>query len=197
MPPQQNQVPPAPPVPPSPQPAGAGFSVDSLQKNQKFMVTLKTFAIYGTIVYVVNAVVSMLVSSFHFSQYYNPFSIGALIFVIIAGVIGFAIGAAIFYFLYDPIHNWVKRTPFLSKYIHDMFTLMWKPYLVIIIISAAFGLLGMLGLGALAVSVAGGYGAASFGGLFIGWLISFVVQIAVYYWYAKTVSAKLTPYYPW
>jgi uncharacterized membrane protein len=118
---------------------------------------------------------------------------------IIVGVIGFCIGAVIFYFIYEPLHNWVKRTPFLSKYIHDMFTLMWKPYLVGIVISAIFALIAMFGVGAAAVAVAGayGYGAVGLGGLFIGWAISFVVQIAVYYWYAKTVSAKLTPYYPW
>ena len=52
MPPQNNQVP---PVPPSPQPTGSGFSVDSLQKNDKFMTTIKTFAIYGAVMYVVNA----------------------------------------------------------------------------------------------------------------------------------------------
>lgn len=161
------------------------------------METIKTFAIYGTIVYVISAVVGMIISSLHFSTYYSAFNVMALIMAIIVGLIAYAIAGAVFYFLYDPIHNWVKRTPFLSKYIHDMFTLFWKPYLVIIIISAAFGLLGMLGLGAVAVGVAGGYGAASFGSLFIGWVISFVVQIAVYYWYAKTVSAKLTPFYPW
>jgi hypothetical protein len=195
MPPQNNsQVPPA---SPSPQPSNSGFSVDSLQKNPKFMETIKTFAIYGTIVYVISAVVGMIISSLHFSTYYSAFNVMALIMAIIVGLIAYAIAGAVFYFLYDPIHNWVKRTPFLSKYIHDMFTLFWKPYLVIIIISAAFGLLGMLGLGAVAVGVAGGYGAASFGSLFIGWVISFVVQIAVYYWYAKTVSAKLTPFYPW
>jgi len=195
MPPQNNgQVPPRPPYSQSP---GTGFNVDSLQKNQKFMETIKTFAIYGSIVYLVNAIVSMVISAFSWSAYYSAFNIGALFVALIVGIIGSAIGGAIFYFLYDPIHNWVKRSGFLSRYIHDMFTLFWKPFLVGTIISAAFGLLGMLGLGAAVVGITGGYGAASFGGLFIGWIIAFVAHIAVYYWYSKTVSTKLTPFYPW
>jgi|GEM_PF-1504521 hypothetical protein len=187
------------PVPPASQSAvpGAGFSMDSLQKNKKFMATITNFAIYGTILYVVEMIVGMIVSAMHFSAYYSVFSAGALVSAIIFGVIGMAIGGAIFYFLYGPIHDWVKRTPFLSRYIHDMFTLFWKPYLVIAIIMAAFGLLGMLGFGATMVAVTGGYAAVGFGGLFIGWIINLVVQIAVYYWYAKTISAKLSPYYPW
>lgn len=205
MPPQNTryQTPPAPPTPPPPAPpygqgqTGQNFSIDSLQKNQKFMTTVKTFAIFGSIVYVINAVVSMVMSSFNFSSYYSPFNIGGIIVALVVGAIGAAIGGALFYVLYDPIHNWVKRSAFLSRYIHDMFTLFWKPFLVGTIISAAFGLLGMLGLGAAMVAVTAGYGAASFGGLFIGWIIAFVAHIAVYYWYSKTVSAKLEPLYPW
>ena len=200
MPPQGNgQVPPVPPVSPAPQSSGQNFSMDSLQKNQKLVATIKTFAIYGTIMYVINAIASIIVSMFHFSVYYNAFSAFAFISTIIVGAITFAIAGLVFYFIYDPIRNWVKRTPFLSRFIHDMFTLFWKPFLVGIIISAIFGLLSMLSVGAAAVSLAGAYGysAVGFGGLFIGWIISLVVQIGVYYWYAKTVSAKLTPYYPW
>lgn len=191
MPPQGNN---SQQVPPSPGPA---ISVDSIKNNGKLMATIKTFVLYGTIVYVINAIVDMMLSTLHFSYGFAPFSIGVIIAAVIFGIIGFAIGAVIFYFIYDPIHNWVKRTPFLSKYIHDMFTLFWKPYLVVFVIMAVFGLLGMLGLGAAAVATTSGYAAASFGTLFIGWLISLAVQIAVYYWYAKSVSAKLTSYYPW
>jgi len=190
-------MPPVPPAPAPSSPAGSGFSVDSLQKNQKFMETIKTFAIYGAIVYAINALLGMLISMFHFSSFYSDFNIGVLIMALIAGAIGSAIGGAVFYFLYDPIHNWVKTVPFLSKYIHDMFTLFWKPTLVVTIIAAAFGLLAMLGLGAAAVAVTSGYAAVGFFGLFIGWIIALVVHLGVYYWYAKTVSAKLTPYYPW
>jgi len=192
MPPQNNA-----PVPPIPPYSPSSGMVDSLQKNQKFMETIKTFAIYGSIVYVINAVFGMVISAFSLSSYYSGFSIGALITALISGAIGSAIGGVIFFFLYDPIHNWVKRSSFLSRYINDMFTLFWKPFLVGTIITAAFGLLGMLGLGATMVAVTEGYGAMSFGGLFIGWIISFVVHIAVYYWYSKTVSNKLTPFYPW
>lgn len=197
MPPQSNnQFPPqsSNSTPPAP---GPGFSVDSLQKNQKFIETLKTFVIYGSIVYLVNAIVSMIISTFRWSSYYSTFSVGVLVMALIVGAIGSAICGVLFFFLYDPIHNWVKRSSFLSRYIHDMFTLFWKPFLVGTIIGAALGLLGMLGLGAAVVGVTGGYGVPSFGGLFIGWIIAFIAHIAVYYWYSKTVSAKLSSYYPW
>jgi hypothetical protein len=197
MPPQSNQVPPVPPVPPSPQPVGSGFQVDSLQKNPKFITTLKTFAIYGPILMVINFVVAIITSGFRYGFYAGIFAVPALIMAIISGVIGGLIGGAIFYFLYDPIHNWVKRSAFLSKYIHDMFTLFWIPSLVFLVIGAIFGLLGLMSLGAVAVGLAGVYGAASVGGAFIGVVISFVVNIAVYYWYSKTISSKLTPLYPW
>ncbi|MCX6751908.1 MAG: hypothetical protein NTZ87_00155 [Candidatus Nomurabacteria bacterium] len=189
MPPQNNV-----PIPPSPQPS---FNPDSLTKNPKFMETVKTFAIYGSIVYVVNALIGMLISTMSWSACYRVFDVTALVMALIAGAIGSAIGGAVFFFLYDPIHDWVKRNSFLSRYIHDMFTLFWKPFLVGTVISAVFGLLAILGLGTTMLAVTAGYAAASFGGLFIGWVIAFAVHIAVYYWYSKTISAKLSQYYLW
>lgn len=191
MPPQNNV--PIPPQPPVSQPSGPGFSIDSLQKNPKFMTTVKTFAIYIPILMLINFVVGIITSGFRYGFYTGIFAVPALVMAIISGVIGGVIGGAIFYFFYDPIHNWVKSSPFLSKYIHDMFTLFWIPSLVGWVISCAFGLLGLMSLGA----IAGVYGVASIGGAFIGVVVSFVVNIAVYYWYAKTISTKLTPLYPW
>lgn len=192
--PPQNQTPLQ--IPPTPS-FGSGFSVDSLKSNQKFIETVKTFAIYGTIVYVANAIVNMLIGTLGWARYGSYFNFGSLIPAIIMGAIGSAIGGAVFYFLYGPVHEWIKRNGFVSKHINSVFSLFWKPFLVGTIISAAFGLLGMLGLGAAMVAVTAGYGATSFGGLFIGWIISFVAHIAVYYWYSKAVSAKLAPFYPW
>ncbi len=199
FPPQNNApVPPA-PVPSNPsQNSGQNFSVDLLQKNPKFIETIKTFVIYGTIMAVISSVVGMLVSVFHFSAYsdYSSFDFAALIFSIIYGAIGSAIGGVVFYFLYEPIKNWVKGSGFLSKYIHDMFTLFWKPALVGYIISGVFALLSILSIGA-TLGAAAGLVAVGFGALFVGWAVSFVVNIGVYYWYAKAVSAKLEPLYPW
>ena len=194
MPPQNNpQVPPAAPVPPAQQSSMPDISVASIQNNQKLKETIKTFAIYGTIMWVVSAVAGMVIASLNFADYYNPFSVGALIYVIIYGVIGSAIGGLIFYYIYDPVHNWVKQSQFLSRYIHDMFTLFWRPFLVVTVITAIYNLLHLLGLGA----VTAGYFAVSIGSLLVGWVIALVVRIAVYYWYAKTISAKLTSLYPW
>ncbi len=118
MPPQNTQVPPS-PVSPMP-------SMDSLQKNPKFIVTVKTFVIYGAIAWLITSLVGMLTSSFGFSGYYSSFNVVSLVMALIMGAIGSAVGAAIFYFIYDPLHNWVKGNSFLSKYIHDMFSLMWE-----------------------------------------------------------------------
>ena len=126
-----------------------------------------------------------------------PFSISALIVAVIVGAIGSAIAGILFYFLYDPIHNWVKRTPFLARYIHDIFTLFWKPFIVITVITSVLGLLAILGLGATLVAVTAGYGMPSFGTLFIGWIIGVAVNIGVYYWYSREISAKLTQLYSW
>jgi hypothetical protein len=134
---------------------------------------------------------------FRYGSYFGLFNVMGLIMAVIIGVVAGAVGGAIFYFLYDPLHNWVKSVALLSKYIHDMFTLFWIPSLVGSIISGAFGLLGLLSVGVVVVGLAGTYGAASIGGAFIGVVISFAAHLAVYYFYAKAVSAKLTSYYPW
>lgn len=196
MPPQSNPAPSSPQTPPQPyNPNPVPVSpINNLQKNPKFLITIKTIAIYGTLAWLISAIAGIILSSFSFSAYYNPFSVGSLISALISGIIGSVIAGAVFYFIYDPIHNWVKGNSFLSKYIHNMFTLFWKPYLVGIIISGILCLLGLFSLSAIAV---GAFGPVGFGGLFIGWIISFVVNVAVYYWYAKTVSAKLESYYPW
>ena len=167
--------------------------MDSLQKNKKFMDTVKIFAIYGTIVAVINAAVPMFVSTFAYAGPYSYFNIGGLVAAVVSGLIGSAIGGALFYFFYEPVHNWIKGNAFLSKHIYSMFTLFWKPFLLGIIISALPALFSVLGVG----SMMGAYGVASFGGMFTGWVIILAVHVVVYYFYAKTISAKLSPQYPW
>ncbi len=200
MPPQDNtngQVPPAQNQSQQSGPSSAphaDFSVDSITKNKKLVETVKIFAIYGGALSVVNTLIGMIVYSIGFySYYYTSFNILALVGVLIGGAIGSAIGGLIFYFIYEPIRNWIKRTPFLAKYIYSLFTAFWVPFLVGTIITAALGLLNMLGLGAMV----GAYAAMGFGTLFIGWAIMLVAHVAVYYFYAKMISAKLGGLYSW
>jgi len=192
--PPQNQTPlQAPPPTPS---SSSGFSVDSLKNNHKFIETVKTFAIYGTIVYVANAVVGMLVGTLGWSRYGSYFNVGSIIQSIIMGAIVSAIGGAEFYYFYNPVNGWIKRNAFVSKHINSIFSLFWKPFLVGTIIGAIFGLLAilpLLGVGA-TISV---YAGMSFGGLFIGLIIGFVAHIIIYYFYSKAMAAKLTPLYQW
>jgi len=186
-----------PPPPPAQGQTAQSFDPEALTKNPKFMTTVKTFAIYIPILMVVNFVVAIITSGLKYGFYEGIFGVAALIMAIIYGVISGAISGVVFYFIYNPVRDFVKRTPFLAKYIHNMFTLMWVPSLVGSVIGGVFGLLGLLSLGAMTVGVLGSYGIASMSGAFFGVIISFVVNIVIYYFYAKTISKKLEPLYPW
>ena len=193
-PPVASQTPPVAPTPSTPSPA---FAMDSLMKDKKFMDTVKTFATYGAIVSVANVAIGIVLSAFHFAGSYSPLSVVALVMAFIMGAIAGAIGGALFFFFYGPIHNWVKANAFLSRYIHDMFSLFWKPFLVGTVLSAVSGLLGILGMGASIAVLSAGYAAVSTGSLFIGWIVAFAAHIVIYYFYSKAVSSKLIPLYPW
>ncbi len=190
-------VTPPPPPPQQNQPNSQAFNPDSLTKNPKFMITVKTFAIYVPIVTIANFIVGIITAGLRYSFYAGIFSVPALIMAIIFGVISGAIGGAIFYFIYDPIKKWVKSVAFLAKYIHNMFELFWIPSLVGSIIGGILGLLGLMSLSAVTIGVLGAYGAANVGGAFIGVVIGFVANLVIYYFYAKAVSQKLESLYPW
>src|SRR5579872_3228029 len=100
MPPQNNTSNPTPPH------QSQSVPMDSLVKNPKFIQTVKTFVIYGTIVAIVNVILSIIISALSWSAYYAPFSIGALIGAVIGGIIGGIIAGILFYFFYEPVHNW-------------------------------------------------------------------------------------------
>ncbi len=207
MPPQENTntqapvTPPVvsqtPPVTPASSTPRSTFSMDSMTKNKKFMDTIKTFVIYGAIVSVANCAVGIVISMLHFSGSYETVNVAVLVMSLITGAILGAICGALFFFFFGPVHNWIKNNSFLSSYIHDIFSLFWKPFLVGIVISAAFSLLSILGLGASIATLSGGYAVVSIGSLFIGWIIAFAANIAIYYLYAKTISSKLSSHYPW
>jgi hypothetical protein len=172
------------------------FDPNTLMKNKKFVETVKTFAIYGAVLYFIEVLAGMLLDSLRFSYgYYSSINIFALVYALIVGAIGLGIAAIIFYFIYEPVRNWVKKTPFLAKHINSLFTLLWKPYLVIIILSALIEFLHLAGY----MGMAGPYGAYAygFGSVFIGWIVFLAIEIGAYYWFAKMVSAKLGHYYPW
>ncbi len=183
MPPQDNPT-------PAPTPS---FNMDSFSKNPKFMTTITTFAIYVPILMVADFIVSIVASGFRYGSYVEFFTVSALIMTIISGVVGGVVGGGIFYFLYDPVHNWIKGVSVLTKYIYNMFTLFWVPSLICSLVVAVMGLLGLSAVG----SIAGAYGVGSVGGAFAGVVVSLVVNLAIYYYYAKAISAKLEPLYPW
>jgi hypothetical protein len=173
--------------------------MDSITKDAKMIGTIKTFVIYGIILAVVNVVVGFVTASIegHFAYSYSGFGVAPLIFGVITGAIGGAIGGVLFHYLFAPVRDFIKGNAFLSKYIHSIFTLFWMPSLVGSVIGGVLGLLGLLSLGALAVGVAGAYGAASVLTMFISVVITFAAHVAISYFYAKAISAKLSATYTW
>jgi hypothetical protein len=196
--PTQNPQQQVPPQAPNAAPA-ADFSMDSITKDAKMIGTIKTFVIYGIILAVVNVVVGFVTASIegHFAYSYSGFGVAPLIFGVITGAIGGAIGGVLFHYLFAPVRDFIKGNAFLSKYIHSIFTLFWMPSLVGSVIGGVLGLLGLLSLGALAVGVAGAYGAASVLTMFISVVITFAAHVAISYFYAKAISAKLSATYTW
>ena len=189
-----NQVPPAPsiptpPTPPTPllnntQPAPV-FQLDSLTKNQKFMETVKAFANYGTILSVAKWLVSSFSTTLLGHYYYSSFNLALIIPVAIYALIYSALGGVAFYFLFTYVRDFIKDSAFLSKHIYSIFTLFWIPTLVGSVIMAIFAILPVL------ATIFLGFG------LFLSIIISFVANLVLYYFYAKTVSAKIQSYYPW
>jgi hypothetical protein len=200
-------TPPAPPVPPNPPVNNAQFNqvppnqqygnvppannnpIDSLTKNPKFMETVKVVAIYGAIFSIINYLIGYVSNSIFLTKYYGAFKLSipfsALFSFAISAAIGGIIGGVLFYFLYNPIKNFVKGSSFLSKYIHDMFTLFWKPTLTFTVIAFVFALLPILATIFISPKI------------FLSIIISSVVQLVLFYIYAKKLSEKLEKYYPW
>jgi hypothetical protein len=166
-----------------------GNSVDSLMKNHKFIETVKTVAIYGAIFTLINYIVGFYSRSIFLTRYYGSykFTIPFANFIqfAISAAIGGVIGGVLFYFFYDPIKNWVKGSAFLSKHMHNMFTLFWKPTLFFTVIGFLLSFLPILAT--IFVSSK----------LFLNIVVTSVVQLVVYYLYSKKLSEKLEQYYPW
>ena len=153
------------------------------------METVKTVAIYGAILSVINYLITYFTNSIFLTKYYGPYKFqipfAALIQFAVYAAIGGVIGGVIFYFIYDPIKNFVKSSTFLSKHMHNMFTLFWKPTLVFTVISFVLALLPILATIFISPKI------------FITIIISTIAQLVMYYIYAKKLAEKLEKYYPW
>ncbi len=166
-----------------------GNSVDSLMKNHKFVETVKVVAIYGAVLTLINYIVSFYSRSIFLTRYYGSYRLtipfAYFIQFAVSAAIGGVIGGVLFYFFYDPIKNFVKGSAFLSKHIHNMFTLFWKPTLFFTIIGFLLALLPILATIFISSKI------------FLNIVITSVAQLVIYYFYAKKLSEKLEQYYPW
>ncbi len=168
-----------------------------LFSNKKFVETVNIFVIYGCLLAPVNFIVDTLFSSFKLSNHYSFFSIMGLITSFIDGIIASALAGIVFYFLYEPIHNWIKRNTFLSKYIKSIYTMFWKPFFFFTLITSLISLFGLLGIGIFVTVFTGPYGLLASAGLILVWLVYTAIQFAIYYFYSKEISEKLGKIYVW
>jgi uncharacterized membrane protein len=171
--------------------------VSGLFSNRKFVETVKIFVIYGCLLAPVNFIVNTLFSSFKLSNHYSFFSIMGLITSFIDGIIASALAGIVFYFLYEIVRNWIKRSAFLSRHVNSVYTLFWKPFLYITIITSLFSLISIVGLGAIVTAFTGPYGLFASLGVLAVWAVYTAIQIAIYYFYSKEISAKLVKFYVW
>ena len=165
--------------------------------DKKLLETIKIFVIYGCLLGPVNFIVDTAFNSFKLSNHYSFFSFMGLITSFIDGVIASALAGIVFYFLYEIVKNWIKRSAFLSKHVNSVYTLFWKPFLYITIITSLFSLIGIVGIGAIVTAFTGPYGLFASLGLLGVWAVYTAIQIAIYYFYSKAISAKLVKFYVW
>lgn len=190
------------PVPPSPSGLSQNQSMvsfDSLMKNVKFMMTVKTIALYSAIAYVFIQIVGSLGQNI-FLRYslFRGLGIGSIVYVIVTGLVCGVLGGLIFYFFYDKIKGFIKTIPFVSTYLKNMFTFIWIPALVGEIISTAFAIIPLLGVSSSSMMrLIYGYSGVNPFSIITSILISSVVSLVAYFFYAKKVSEKLGSYYPW
>ncbi|NBX87780.1 MAG: hypothetical protein EBQ97_04575 [Bacteroidetes bacterium] len=163
----------------------------------KFTVTIKTFLTYGLVVTAVSIVLSSLFIPFSPSLAgANVFSFGAVIFGIIFQGIAWIVIGLLFAVLFPFVRDVIKGIPGLNAVITSTYDLLWKPYLFLNVVFFLFGLLAVFGISTFARgNPAAGLGAILFA--FITSVISLIVNLYAYNWFAKTVSNKLAAYYPW
>jgi len=171
--------------------------VSGIAHNKKFIETIKIFVIYGCLIAPINFLVNSVFSAFKLSNHYSFFSIMGLLTSFVDGLIVLALGGIVFYFLYEPVHNWIKRNHFLSKYIHSIYTMFWKPFFFFTLITSLVSLFGLIGIGLLVTAFTGPYGLLASAGLILGWLIYTAIQFAIYYFYSREISEKLGKFYVW
>lgn len=194
----------APPLMASPQQAqSSGQSkFDSMSKDPKFKATVGIFVVCGVIFALIKYFFSMIVSGITMRLWFSQFDFLSLLMSILYSAIAAAVGGAFFYFFFDNIKSYIKKSAFLSRHIDSLFKLFWKPSLVGFIIAAIFAILGFITIGSSPIArgilaFTGALGGPSFGSLIIGAIVTLVGNLIASYVYAKIISEKLGNYYPW
>jgi len=192
-----------PPITPAGVQPAAGAAKPSFTKDPKLKQTIIIFVVAGVIFQLISYVISILGNNLMLSSFFSGFAIGAYGISIVWGAVSSGVGGLIFYFIYEPVRDWIKGIAFLSKFIHSLFTLFWIPSLVGFVISAVLTLIMFLLVGAspLATAFLATAGIASAGptiaSFFIGWVVLLGGNLAASYFYAKIVSKKLSSMYSW
>jgi hypothetical protein len=171
--------------------------VIGLAHNKKLIETIKIFVIYGCLLAPVNFIVDSVFSTFKLSIHYPFFSVMGLITSFIDGVIASAIAGIIFYFLYEPVRNWIKRNNFLSKHINSIYTMFWKPFIIFTLITSLLKLLGLIGISFFVTTLTGPYGFLVSVGVILVWMVYIATKFAVYYFYSREISGKLGKISTW
>lgn len=170
-------------------------TIDILRRDVKFIETVKTFVIYGCLLWLANDIINMLFAHLTFSGYHPSFNLLVIIVSLIIGSISSLIGGILFYYFFEVLRDWIKSNPFLSGHINSLFNLFWKPFLASLIIGGIFGIFTVFT--AKVANVGDIEGVATFGALFASWLIILILHSIIYFMYSKLVTEKLWQYYKW
>jgi hypothetical protein len=181
---------------------GISPKFSSATKDPKFKETVKVFLIYGIVFGLIRYAISIISDGLTRSYWFGRSHLTSFIPHMLYVAIGAAIGGIVFYFIFDIIKGFVKKSGFLSKHMPDLFHLFWWPALVGFVISAIFTLIFSIllaplfaGLSILAYGV--GAGTVSFVMFIVAWFVSLIGNLIASYIYAKMISKKLGQYYPW
>ncbi len=158
-----------------------------MELDQKAKESMQWFAIYGAVAAAAETLVSKLAASWFMSSVniggYNialgqTFSFGGIVNSAVWGAVSGAIFGWVLSKYYSQIIGFTSK--YLGKYMDNLFKLLFYPYVVAFLLSA-------LGAGATTL-FAGSAGLAL--------LVSFAGTLAIRYFFAKMLVAKIGQYYP-
>lgn len=169
------------------------------QTQNKFIETAKVFVSYGARVSAITTVVAFIsaIVLSSIAAVPQPYLIGAMVIAYIISLIFWYIGGLVFATVYGFVGTIVKGIPIVNSYIKSAFDLLWKPYLIITVISFIFSLLGTLGLTAGNSAIAAIQGAGLVGITLIISAVNTAVNLYTFHWFSKNVTEKLSAFYPW